>query len=128
MVYVINADAGQASTFNLATVRNRIFTAITRSKAWVRVLGVGSGMETLMNEFAALRAKDFKLDFVYPTEEQRKELQIVHRDMTARQRNLLEAGQRGLGEMVAAIEAGEIEVQDLSPELRARLQELFRES
>ena len=32
-----------------------------------------------MNEFAALRAKDFKLDFVYPTEEQRKELQMLLR-------------------------------------------------
>src|SRR3712207_8954592 len=44
-----------ASSVNLARVRNRLFTAITRSKAWVRVTGVGPGMVELMEEFAAIK-------------------------------------------------------------------------
>ncbi|RFZ01136.1 hypothetical protein DSM43518_05629 [Mycobacterium marinum] len=44
MVYIVNAEECQTSAYNLATVRNRLFTAMTRSKAWVRVLGVGPQM------------------------------------------------------------------------------------
>jgi superfamily I DNA and RNA helicase len=44
MVYIINAQDCYYSFGNMATVRNRLFTAITRSKAWVRVLGFGKGM------------------------------------------------------------------------------------
>lgn len=40
MVYIVNAHDCE-SGWNLATIRNQLFTAITRSKAWVRVLGVG---------------------------------------------------------------------------------------
>jgi superfamily I DNA and RNA helicase len=128
MVYIINADAGQASPYNLATVRNRLFTSITRSKAWVRVLGVGSGMTRLSREYAALKQHEFKLDFVYPTEEERANLQIVHRDMTKRQREVLEERQRSLLETIAALESGEIQIEDISPELRARLQALLGET
>jgi superfamily I DNA and RNA helicase len=39
MVYIINAQDCQSSMWNLSTIRNRLFTAMTRSKAWVRVLG-----------------------------------------------------------------------------------------
>ena len=46
MVYVINSDLCYDSTFELAKKRNQLFTAITRSKAWVRVLGVGENMNS----------------------------------------------------------------------------------
>ena len=50
MVYIINAQDCHSTSANLATLRNRLFTAITRSKAWVRVLGIGAGMQSLINE------------------------------------------------------------------------------
>ena len=56
MVYVINAHDCQKSDFDLAHIRNRLFTAITRSKAWVRVLGIGPGMDALTQEYRALQA------------------------------------------------------------------------
>lgn len=44
MVYIINAQDCHSAIRNLASIRNRLFTSITRSKAWVRVLGIGHGM------------------------------------------------------------------------------------
>lgn len=82
MVYIINAQDCYFSLGNLAGVRNRLFTAITRSKAWVRVLGVGKDMQHLMNEFDQVKENEFKLNFHYPNKEQRKYLNIVNRDMT----------------------------------------------
>ena len=39
MVYVINAQDCYGNPYNVARVRNQLFTAITRSKAWVKILG-----------------------------------------------------------------------------------------
>ena len=72
MVYIINAqdcyDARdrRPTAPNLARIRNRLFTAITRSKAWVRVLGVGEEMKLLKEEYDRLAKEDFKLQFAYP--------------------------------------------------------------
>lgn len=83
MVYLINAQDCNTSALNLARVRNRLFTAVTRSKAWVRVLGIGKGMQELMEEFGRLKEQEFELKFKYPTKEQREHLRIVHRDMSS---------------------------------------------
>lgn len=128
MVYVINAQDCY-STFlpsELGTARNRLFTAITRSKAWVRVLGVGPTMGKLEEEFARVKEHDFRLEFVYPDEDQRKKLQIINRDMTTTERKRL---QKKLGEgasFVEALESGEIEFEDLSPELIERLNKALK--
>lgn len=128
IVYVINAQDCY-STFlpsELGTARNRLFTAITRSKAWVRVLGVGPDMQKLEEEFARVKQHDFRLEFVYPNEEQRNKLQIINRDMTASERKRL---QRKLGEgasFIEALENGEIELEDLSPELVDRLNRVLK--
>lgn len=66
MVYVINGQDCYQSFGSLQTVRNRLFTAITRSKAWVRVIGVGEDMVKLTEEFEKVKEKNFTLDFCYP--------------------------------------------------------------
>lgn len=81
MVYVINAQDCHAEAGNLASLRNRLFTALTRSKAWIRVLGVGGGMETLKQEYEKLKERNFELKFTYPTQDQRERLRVIHRDI-----------------------------------------------
>ncbi|WDM68105.1 DEAD/DEAH box helicase [Xanthomonas cucurbitae] len=128
MVYVINAQDCY-STFlpsELGTARNRLFTAITRSKAWVRVIGVGPNMKKLQDEFSRVKEHEFRLEFKYPDEEQRNKLQIINRDMTAVERRRL---QQKLGEgasFIEALESGEIEFEDLSPELIDRLNKVLK--
>lgn len=51
MVYVVNAHDCWSSRYNLARIRNQLFTAITRTKAWVRVCGVGREMKQLSEEY-----------------------------------------------------------------------------
>ncbi|WP_419629534.1 DEAD/DEAH box helicase, partial [Thiolapillus sp.] len=51
MVYIVNAQDCDTPFSGLATLRNRLFTAITRSKAWVRVIGYGKMMQNLADEY-----------------------------------------------------------------------------
>ena len=124
MVYIINAQDCNSAVLNLASIRNRLFTAITRSKAWVRVLGVGDGMKELMDEYDKLKQNDFELRFVYPTKAQREQLKIVHRDMTEAERKRLQGSRRNLAEIIEDIESGAVLPEDLSPEW-ARLTDLL---
>ena len=125
MVYVINAQDCQSSAWNLSGIRNQLFTAITRSKAWIRVLGVGEGMKELIKEYEELRKRDFVLQFTYPDAEQREQLRMVHRDMTKREQQRLRGRQRELGNLVDDLKAGNLRPQDLDESLVAELRELL---
>ena len=125
MVYIVNSHDCHSATLNLATKRNQLFTAITRSKAWVRVLGVGDDMKKLSKEYERLREKKFELRFVYPTKEQREHLRIVHRDMSMKEQKRLQNRQRGLNALIKEIEAGNVHIEDLDVDLVSRLRDLF---
>ena len=121
MVYVINAQDCHGRGWNLARIRNRLFVAITRSKAWVRVLGVGAGMRALEAEYARLVERDFELRFTYPSQEQRQSLRLVHRDMTDAERRRVRKSGKELGNLVNDLESGSVRVENLDEELLARL-------
>jgi superfamily I DNA and RNA helicase len=81
MVYIINAqDCFSGSS--LMKLRNILFTAITRSKAWVRVLGIGENMDRLIKEFDQVKASDYKLNFIYPSAEEIEKMNVIHREKT----------------------------------------------
>lgn len=46
--------------------RNRVFTAMSRSKGWVRMTGVGPGMKRLEQEIAAIEADFPRFRFIFP--------------------------------------------------------------
>jgi len=114
MVYIINAqDCFSASLpRDLARARNRLFTAITRSKAWVRVLGIGSKMSELKEEFEKTKESGFELRFRYPTEVERKEITIVNRDMSMAEKERLNQKQKTLIELIDSLESGETFIED----------------
>lgn len=128
MVYIINAQDCQSAGRNLATIRNRLFTAITRSKAWVRVLGVGHRMTTLKEEYERLRSRNFELRFRYPTDEERQHLRVIHRDITEEQRKKLKSKDRALIDLVSDLESGSIHIEDLNEQARIKLRELLSEN
>jgi superfamily I DNA and RNA helicase len=125
MVYVINAQDCYYSFGNMATVRNRLFTAITRSKAWVRVLGFGKGMVSLKREFERIKQENFSLRFHYPTEEERKHLNIVNRDMTEEEREKVKSKKNELTQILDDLETGKIYIEDLGTETLQRLNKLL---
>jgi superfamily I DNA and RNA helicase len=127
MVYVINAnDCYQARhAAYLTKIRNRLFTAITRSKAWVRVLGVGDDMVGLKAEFERVKKHQFRLDFEYPTAEKKKQLRIVNRDLTQAERSKVARKVDDLESVVGSLEAGDVRIEDLPDALKKRLAALL---
>lgn len=117
MVYVINAQDCHAAARNLASIRNRLFTAITRSKAWVRVLGIGEGMERLIDEYHELKSRAFRLEFTYPTKEQRERLRIIHRDLSAQEERRLRNRESLVRELVRDLESGDASIEDFDRSL-----------
>lgn len=125
MVYVINAQDCDSTGAGLASLRNRLFTAITRSKAWVRVIGHGPGMGRLIQEFERLKQHGFRLDFAYPTDKVLKKLRIVHRDLSPHEKRRLEQKRGRAVELADALERGELTPDDLDAETRRKLLRLL---
>ena len=127
MVYVINAQDcfGSVLPRNVARVRNRLFTAITRSKAWVRVLGVGKNMEALKAEFEKAKAENFALNFRYPTEEERKTMTTVNRDMSKAEQDRSAKRRNDFADIIASLESGESILEDYPENLVEKLQALL---
>ncbi|WP_421279052.1 DEAD/DEAH box helicase [Aeromonas veronii] len=120
MVYIINAqDCFDSWTQNqLALVRNRLFTAITRSKAWVRVYGYGPHMANLIAEWSKLVSDDFSLRFIYPTPAEKTKLKLINRDMTVQERTKHIRLTRNLEEIVNALKNGEFQPELLPQEIK----------
>ena len=125
IIYIINAQDCHSSVWNLASIRNRFFTAFTRSKAWVRVLGIGSGMEKLIMEYKKLKDLNFELKFIYPTKEQREQLRIVHRDMTKQKLKRLQNSEQSLGKLIEDLESGSVHIEDLDEELMTKFKQIL---
>lgn len=81
MVYIINAQRCISSLVPRSD-RNALFTAITRSKGWVKVMGYGEEMKTLCDEFEEIKSRDYKLHFNrYPSKAERKEILLNNKDL-----------------------------------------------
>lgn len=120
MVYIINAQDSFAGWNKGATAleRNRLFTAITRAKAWVRVLGVGRNMDGLINEWNALRGNDYKLKFRYPTHEEKQVLHLINKELSGGKRGKLKKLEMQRDMLIQAAERGDIDVDSLINDLQ----------
>ena len=82
-------------------------------------------MRLLIQEYERLKGHDFELQFVYPTQEQRKQLMIVHRDVSSEERKRLVEREKGLVDFIADLEAGIVHPEDLDEELMKKLKKLL---
>lgn len=82
VVYIVNAQKC-VNSLRKRSDRNGLFTAITRSKGWVHVLGYGEDMDVLVKEFGEIKKQGYKLHFdEYPTREKQKEIFLNNRDIS----------------------------------------------
>ncbi len=127
MVYVINAQDCFTALLprEVARIRNRLFTAITRSKAWVRVLGIGQPMAALKAEYEKAKAADFELRFTYPTEEERNKITVVNRDMSKVEQERIAKKQSFLIDIIESLESGETFVEDYPDDVMNKLRALL---
>ncbi|MDB9512905.1 ATP-binding domain-containing protein [Kamptonema animale CS-326] len=122
MIYVIDAHFC-FSGYGLARKRNILFTAMTRSKAWLRVLGWGEDMRRLEAEYNQVKQENFALKFTYPTEKERQEMNLVNRDMSPKELDRIFKNKKDLRELLEALNKGEIYKEDIPQEILDGLKE-----
>lgn len=77
LVYVIGVDTF-CDQKDSRIARNKLFTAFTRSKAWLNVTGMGGKTYLLVQEINMALSKMPNLEFVYPNIEQ---MEVFQRDL-----------------------------------------------
>lgn len=128
MVYVMNGqDCYSHPIFEkrgLRERRNILFTALTRSKAWVKIYGIGDGMKELSNEFELVKKNDFQLNFTYPSKEQIQRMNVISRDISTDEENILKKDTNSLfmvTEIIERIKDGQVTIEDYPEELQSIL-------
>jgi superfamily I DNA and RNA helicase len=120
MVYAIDSQYASL-TFNEITRRNTLFTAITRNRAWVRIVGWGSGMTSIGAEAATVAENSFQLRFAIPDPGKLAKMRHVYRVRPAAEEETVRKATAGLETFLEAFERGEVDLHDLPPALRTRL-------
>ena len=125
MVYVLNSEYCYEG-LGLIRRRNILFTAMTRSRAWVRIFGCGIGMRHLAEEMDNVRQHGYRLEFQIPTGAELEHLRRIHRDRTQSEEERVKKAQSGLEELVTMVEAGTLERENIPAELLEKLETLLR--
>ena len=124
MVYVVNADEC-ADGYNLERKRNILFTAITRSRAWVRVCGVGERMAMLQTEIEKLKSSDYELCFNQPTAPQLASMRRIHRDRSAQEQEAIRKAKASLEQLMQQLEDGSLDISDIPLSVREKFSDYF---
>ena len=124
MVYIINSQYC-ATGYELSKKRNILFTAMTRSKAWVRVCGYGQDMDILMGEYNLVKENKFHLNFKYPTTTEREHMNIVNRDMSAEEKSKLIKNEKNINELLKDLNEGKIKKEDIPSDMIENLKSLL---
>lgn len=122
MVYIVNADYCACGA-EMIKLRNTLFTAITRSRAWVRICGVSDDMRALEAEINKCISNDYELKFKIPTENELERMRLIHRDRTETEKKELKKTQDMIKNLTIALQKGEIEPSSL-PGISALLKAL----
>ena len=109
---------------NMEKLRNILFTSITRSRAWVRVCGVGEKMQQIQKEYNQCVTNDYDLHFRIPTDEELKKARRLNRERTSTEKRILETTKDNINELIDNIEKGTVD-SELLPELN-KLMELLK--
>lgn len=117
MVYVLNSDHCIEGV-ELIKLRNTLFTAITRSRGWVRICGVGSKMNLLEKEIQSCINNNFDLEFKVPTIEELKIIRKINRERTEKEIEEIKDTKNKVNEIMEKFGSGNIDI-ELVPELEA---------
>lgn len=119
MVYIVNSDFC-ATGLELTKLRNILFTSITRSRAWVRICGVGSRMEMLNEEISKCVTNNYELEFKVPNKGELEKTRRLNRERTNEEKKKIVKAKSSVSELIEQFKRG-----DLDPELIPELQTLL---
>ncbi len=118
LVYAMGANYSN-SGLELGKKRNALFTAITRTKAWVRITGVGDEMRELSREINKVFERQFQLEFNYPSTDNLAQLNTAYQDKTDGEKQDLYEGFSQIKKLKAMFESGELSREDIPEDLRS---------
>lgn len=116
MVYLVDGEYG-GRTIDLINIRNTLFTAITRSRAWVKISGTGIGMTELKSEINKCIQNDYTLGISIPSREEIEKINLLNRDTTEEDKRKINNAGKAAGDLVDMIQKGIITA-DMIPELK----------
>lgn len=125
MVYFANAHMCYDG-LQLAKKRNILFTGITRSRAWVRLSGIGSESAELNEEFKRIVDSNYELHFVYPTEDQLRSIRLIHRNPSNDEREQTANRISEFYETIKLIKSGELPISEMPLELQEDVRRIRR--
>ncbi|AUQ41085.1 ATP-binding domain-containing protein [Yersinia ruckeri] len=117
MVYAMNSNYSN-SGLELGKKRNALFTAITRTKAWLRITGIGDGMTQLSKEITKVFEKNFRLEFQYPSTAELEKLDSAYQDKTDNEKQEIYEGFGQLKKLKAMFDSGELSIEDIPDDLK----------
>lgn len=124
MVYIMNAQTCLSGP-ELISLRNTLFTAITRSRAWIRICGWGPNMEELEKEIKAIISNGYRLKFSIPTSDELSRMRQIHRELTASERQKVQQMERTLRELIVALDKGDLDIENLPADVRGAMVKYF---
>ena len=102
-----------SKNIDLINVRNTFFTAITRSRAWVRIVGTGSGMTELASEIQKCIDNNYTLEINIPTSEEISKLNLLNRDANDEEMKRINKAEKVTTDLIEMIQRGMINVDDI---------------
>ena len=108
MVYIVNAEYC-AQGAEMITLRNTLFTAITRSRAWVRICGISPEMDIIKKEAQKCINNNYTLKFRVPTLDELEKMRLIHRDRTEEEKKKIKEASKALKSIIELIEKGELD-------------------
>lgn len=127
MVYVVGSEYCYGG-YELIKKRNILFTAITRSKAWVQVCGVGDSMDKLEKEFQNVKEEKFRLRFRYPTPKEMDKLNVLHRDLSEADKKAISESEREALNLITKLRNQQVHLEDLPKETIEELRKLLNDN
>lgn len=119
MVYIVNSEYCMLGP-EVIKQRNILFTAITRSRAWVRICGVESSFSLLENEFSKCKDNEFRLSFKCPNTEEMQQIRKLNRERTEEEKATAVRAKSNIDELISMIEQDGLD-SDMVPELETLL-------
>lgn len=127
MVYVLDAQHASLGPDRI-TRRNTLFTAVTRSRAWVRICSYGPSADEVATEAQEIEARQFRLAFRVPSPAELSVMRRLHRDKAAGDPEKARHAAQVVGQLLDAFDQGELDIDDLPPDLRSRLRSRLSEA
>ena len=116
MVYLADAEYGCLQS-EIVQARNVLFTAITRSRAWIKITGIGNGMEQIRQEIRECINNDYALEIDIPSEDEIKELNLLNRENSEKLGKITKNVEKTTEELIKLLKSETVDIDDI-PQLQ----------